>query len=192
MMSGSPLGLAIRLNLRQCSRQGRASDHHINMGYVSREAWILVNLLTYGWFLHVIYCHCTLYLANHDPSTYVWSKPALAAFFISYLFVYRVWDTASSQKNSFRMMERGTFAKRKSFSQLPWREIHNPKTIVTENGDTIPADGWYGLARKVHYSCDTCFALSLVLITGFDSPFPLDLSRLLLCHDRSSGHERYQ
>ncbi|KAJ5090995.1 ERG4/ERG24 ergosterol biosynthesis protein [Penicillium argentinense] len=118
------------------------------------------------------YCHCTLYLANHEPSTYAWNKYALGAFFISYLFVYWVWDTANSQKNVFRMMERGTWVKRHTFPQLPWQEIHSPKTIVAENGDTILADGWYGLARKVHYSCDMFFSLSWGLITGFNSPFP--------------------
>lgn len=118
------------------------------------------------------YCHCTLYLANHDPSTYAWNKYALVALFVSYLFVYWVWDTANSQKNSFRMMERGTWVKRTTFPQLPWQEVHNPKTIVSENGDTILADGWYGLARKVHYSCDMFFALSWGLVTGFNSPFP--------------------
>ncbi|PLB45041.1 ERG4/ERG24 ergosterol biosynthesis protein [Aspergillus steynii IBT 23096] len=118
------------------------------------------------------YCHCVLYLANRDPATYAWSKPALAALFISYLGVYYVWDTANSQKNSFRMMERGTFVKRKTFPQLPWQEVHNPRTIPTKTGDAILADGWYGLARKVHYTCDMFFSLSWALITGFESPFP--------------------
>lgn len=118
------------------------------------------------------YCHCTLYLANHDPSTYAWNKYALTAFFVAYLFVYWVWDTANGQKNSFRMMERGTFVKRKTFPQLPWQEVYNPKAIKTETGDRILADGWYGVARKIHYTCDMFFALSWGLITGFDSPFP--------------------
>jgi delta24(24(1))-sterol reductase len=43
---------------------------------------------------------------------------------------------------------------------------------VTEDGDILFVDGWYGLARKVHYSCDMFFALSWALITGFDSPLP--------------------
>lgn len=118
------------------------------------------------------YCHCTLYLANHDPSTYAWSKPALAALFTAYLFVYWVWDTCNSQKNSFRMVERGTFVKRSTFPQLPWQELKNPKAIPTRTGDRILADGWYGMARKLHYACDVFFALSWALITGFDSPFP--------------------
>ncbi|KAK1141872.1 C-24(28) sterol reductase [Aspergillus melleus] len=118
------------------------------------------------------YCHCVLYLANRDPATYAWNKYAMTALFVSYLFVYYVWDTANSQKNSFRMMERGTFVKRKTFPQLPWQEVKNPRTIPTKTGDKILADGWYGLARKVHYSCDMFFALSWGLITGFESPFP--------------------
>ncbi|KAM3075670.1 C-24(28) sterol reductase [Clarireedia jacksonii] len=87
------------------------------------------------------YCHCTLYLANHDPSTYAWNKYALIALVIAYLFVY-------------------------------WQVIHNPKAIDTATGDRILAYGWYGLARKVHYTCDAFFATSWGLITGFNSPFP--------------------
>ena len=118
------------------------------------------------------YCHCTLYLASRDPATYAWNRYALAALFVAYLAVYWVWDTAGSQKNSFRMMERGTFVKRRTFPQLPWQEVYNPKAIETEAGDRILADGWYGYARKIHYTCDVLFALSWGLITGFDSPFP--------------------
>lgn len=141
------------------------------LGHVPREARFHVDVLEYGG-VPMSYCHCTLYLANHHPSTYAWNKYALAALFASYLFVYWVWDSANSQKNVFRMMERGTWVKRHTFAQLPWQELHNPKTIVSENGDTILADGWYGLARKVHYSCHMFFALSWGLITGFNSPFP--------------------
>ncbi|KAK5987018.1 Delta(24(24(1)))-sterol reductase [Cladobotryum mycophilum] len=118
------------------------------------------------------YCHCTLYLAYRDPATYAWNKYALAALYVSYIIAYYVWDTANSQKNSFRMMERGTFVKRKTFPQLPWQEVINPIAIDTETGDRILASGWYGYARKIHYSCDMFFALSWGLITGFDSPFP--------------------
>jgi delta24(24(1))-sterol reductase len=118
------------------------------------------------------YCHCTLYLANRDPALYAWNKYALAALFVSYLGAYYVWDTANGQKNSFRMMERGTFVKRKTFPQLPWQEVYNPKVIETTCGDKILADGWYGYARKVHYTCDAYFAITWGLITGFNSPFP--------------------
>jgi len=118
------------------------------------------------------YCHCTLYLANHHPDTYHWNKYALGALFVVYLFVYWVWDTTNSQKNRFRAEETGKQVIRKSFPQLPWQAVKNPRVIRTKDGHTILADGWYGKARKIHYTCDLFFALCWGLITGFNSPFP--------------------
>lgn len=88
------------------------------------------------------YCHCTLFLARHNPSEYAWSKPALAVLFTSYLFVYWVWDTCNSQKNIFRARERGSNLDRKAFPTLPYREVHNPVKIETQTGDAILCDGW--------------------------------------------------
>ncbi|CAG8949915.1 hypothetical protein HYFRA_00004245 [Hymenoscyphus fraxineus] len=118
------------------------------------------------------YCHCTLYLANHDPSTYQWNRYVMAALFTSYLFVYWIWDTTNSQKNRFRAGERGAMLERKTFPQLPWQTVKNPRTIKTKTGDSILVDGWYGYARKIHYTCDLYFALTWGLVTGFNSPFP--------------------
>jgi delta24(24(1))-sterol reductase len=88
------------------------------------------------------YCHCTIYLANHPPSEYKWSTPAIAALYVSYLCVYWVWDTANSQKNFFRAAERGTFIYRRAFPQLPWKSVDNPVSIPTELGDSLLCDGW--------------------------------------------------
>lgn len=118
------------------------------------------------------YCHCTIYLANHPPSEYSWNKYFLFFLYTSYLFVYWVWDTTNSQKNMFRSRERGTATDRKAFPQLPWKEVKNPRVIKTKTGDSILADGWYGKARKIHYTCDFYFAFCWGLITGFNSPFP--------------------
>ncbi|THX54500.1 sterol reductase/lamin B receptor [Aureobasidium pullulans] len=118
------------------------------------------------------YCHCTLYIANHDPSEYHWPTWALVLLFITYLFVYWIWDTANSQKNMFRAQERGVALNRKTFPQLPWKAVENPVFIKTRTGDSILCDGWYGKARKIHYTCDLFFALSWGAITGFHSPFP--------------------
>ena len=84
-----------------------------------------------------------------------------------YLFVYWVWDTTNGQKNGFRQMERGQLVERKTFPQLPWQVIRNPKTIETDAGDRIMVYGWFGIVRKPGYPCDTFFALSWALITGF-------------------------
>ncbi|KAK5728028.1 C-24(28) sterol reductase [Elasticomyces elasticus] len=118
------------------------------------------------------YCHCTIYLANHHPSVYAWNKPFLVFLYVSYLFVYYVWDTSQSQKAMFRARERGYQTERKSFPQLPWKEVKNPQKIETDTGDAILVDGWYKYARKIHYTCDVYFALTWGLITGFRSPFP--------------------
>ncbi|KAG9238419.1 ergosterol biosynthesis ERG4/ERG24 family-domain-containing protein [Amylocarpus encephaloides] len=118
------------------------------------------------------YCHCTLYLANHDPATYHHSPYFMAPLFVSYLFMYWIWDTTNSQKNRFRASERGGFVDRKSFPQLPWQTVKNPRIIKTKSGDSILIDGWYGYARKIHYTCDLFFALTWGLVTGFKSPFP--------------------
>ncbi|KAI9790490.1 MAG: C-24(28) sterol reductase [Piccolia ochrophora] len=118
------------------------------------------------------YCHATIYLANHAPSVYRWPRALLVALYVVYLFVYWVWDTTNSQKNRFRQQERGHLIERKAFPQLPWQTVKNPRTIQTEAGEAILVDGWYGYARKIHYTCDMFFALTWALVTGFDSPFP--------------------
>ncbi|KAF4548541.1 Delta(24(24(1)))-sterol reductase-like protein [Elsinoe fawcettii] len=118
------------------------------------------------------YCHCTIFLANHDPSEYHWSKPALVWFFASYLFAYWVWDTGNSQKNYFRSQSRGYSVDRNTFPQLPWKFVKNPQQIETQAGDPILCDGWFGIVRKPHYVADTYFAICWGLITGFKSPFP--------------------
>ena len=88
------------------------------------------------------YCHCTLFLANHAPSVYAWNKYVMIFWYIAYLFVYWIWDTANGQKNRYRQQEMGSDLQRDAFPQLPWRIIHNPKVIHTEDGRTILADGW--------------------------------------------------
>ncbi|KAI0006572.1 ergosterol biosynthesis ERG4/ERG24 family-domain-containing protein [Xylariaceae sp. FL0662B] len=118
------------------------------------------------------YCHCTLYLANHDPAEYAWNRYALGALFAAYLGVYCVWDQCNAQKNAFRARERGTLQRRHTFPALPWSYLENPQTIDTDTGDKLLVDGWYGYARKLHYSCDAFFAVSWGLVTGFKSPFP--------------------
>ncbi|KAL9102476.1 MAG: hypothetical protein Q9163_002376 [Psora crenata] len=89
------------------------------------------------------YCHASIYLANRAPSVYQWNPIALSILYILYIFVYWVWDTCNSQKNRFRQEERGTLLLRKTFPQLPWLTVKNPKTIKTKTGDSILVDGWY-------------------------------------------------
>ncbi len=88
------------------------------------------------------YCHCTIYLANHDPAVYRWHRGALAFMYVSYLVAYWIWDTAGSQKSRFKQMETGGLLHRKAFPQLPWQTVHNPKVIKTDAGGSLLVDGW--------------------------------------------------
>ncbi|KAF2630264.1 C-24(28) sterol reductase [Macroventuria anomochaeta] len=118
------------------------------------------------------YCHCALYLANHEPSEYRWSRFALLAFSVVYLFMYWMWDSSNGQKNSFRQQERGQLIERKAFPHMPWTVIRNPRVIETKAGDRIMVDGWFAIIRKPNYVPDMFFSMSWGLITGFKSPFP--------------------
>ena len=118
------------------------------------------------------YCHSTIYLANHAPSVYRWNPFFLGPLYVSYLLVYWVWDTANAQKNRFRQQERGTLMNRKTFPQLPWQTIENPRIIKTKTGESLLVDGWYGYARKVHYTCDLYFVSYDVTPTSARIFFP--------------------
>ncbi len=117
------------------------------------------------------YCHCTIYLANHPPSVYRWNRAALAFFFVSYLFVYWIWDTAGSQKNRFRQTEHGGVVQRRRtlFPRLPWQTLTNPKTIRTEKGHTLLVDGWCQLYFHYFYPSPCPTYLSFLHLTV---PFP--------------------
>lgn len=118
------------------------------------------------------YCHCALYLANHDPSEYHWNPFSLTLLAVVYLFMYWMWDSANGQKNAFRHKEKGQLIKRNTFPQVPWQSIENPKTIETDTGDHIMVDGWFAIIRKPNYVPDMFFSMSWGLITGFESFFP--------------------
>ena len=96
------------------------------------------------------YCHCTLYLANHDPSTYWLNRWVVAAWYVAYIFVYWVWDTCNGQKNRFRANEHGGRVFRKAFPVLPYQHIENPRVIRSEDGGTILADGWCKSLPHIH------------------------------------------
>ena len=120
------------------------------------------------------YCYSTLYLMGRSSSgrPVSHSTPYTVALFGTLLVAYYVWDTANSQKNRFRMQQRGTYVRRHAFPQLPWGTLSDPSYIVTSHGNKLLTGGWWGTARKIHYTADLTMALTWGLIAGPDSPIP--------------------
>jgi len=120
------------------------------------------------------YCFTSLYLLKmrelNTPVQSSWMYNA--AVYVLLLVGYYVWDTANSQKNKFRMQQTGSFIKRNTFPQLPWGTLENPTYIKTEHGSLLLTGGWWGVARKIHYTADLMMALSWGLIARFDSGIP--------------------
>eukprot|EP01117_Protostelium_nocturnum_P020722 TRINITY_DN948_c0_g1_i1.p1 TRINITY_DN948_c0_g1~~TRINITY_DN948_c0_g1_i1.p1 ORF type:complete len:473 (-),score=169.00 TRINITY_DN948_c0_g1_i1:119-1537(-) len=116
------------------------------------------------------YCISSLYLYFNGPFEY----PVYFTVFCYALLLgsYYIWDTCNSQKNRFRMEERGTYFPRKTFPQFEFGHIKNPRHLTTKHGNRILTDGWYRYARKMHYTADLLMALCWGMITGVQSFLP--------------------
>lgn len=117
-----------------------------------------------------VYCFGSMYIATR-PIYH------LADWYVVFCFVllfgaYYVWDTANSQRVYFRMQLNGSYVKRKTFPQLPWGTLKNPRYLNTKAGSKLLVDGWWRYARKPHYTADILMALSWALICGFDHFLP--------------------
>lgn len=64
------------------------------------------------------------------------------------------------------MQQSGTYIPRWTFPQLPWGTLENPTFVKTKNGSLLLTAGWWGYARKIHYTADLVMALSWGLVTG--------------------------
>ncbi len=130
--------------------------------------WMLIfwNLVGVPWF----YSFNSYYLvASGAPPLPV---PVMALLFVALFGAYYVWDSAQSQKNRFRMQERGAFVQRRTFPQLPWGTLRNPRYLTTAGGGTLLVDGWWRFARKIHYAADIVMATTWALCCGVGSILP--------------------
>ena len=136
--------------------------------FYEKWGWMLIFWNLGGVFF--VYCFNAMYLAHQPPFEH--SLPYTILCFALLLGAYYVWDTSQSQRNRFRMQQRGTYVSRKTFPQLPWGTLKNPEYLETSHGSLLLVDGWWRYARKIHYSADVVMALSWGLICGFNHFLP--------------------
>jgi delta24(24(1))-sterol reductase len=130
--------------------------------------WMLIfwNLVGVPW----VYSFNAYYLLVRGPVAH--SPVFMAGLFLALFGAYYVWDSAQSQKNRFRMQERGTYVPRRTFPQLPWGTLKNPRVLKTVSGGTLLVDGWWAWARKIHYTADIVMAFTWALSCGFGGALP--------------------
>lgn len=96
---------------------------------------------------------------------------------------YYVWDTANSQKNRFRMQQRGTYVRRKwAYPQFKWGTLKDPEYMTTRAGSKLLIDGWWKIARKIHYTADLTMALVWATCCGYGSFIPYFYFCFFLTH----------
>lgn len=136
--------------------------------FYEKWGWMLIFWNLAG--VPFVYCFNSMYIASRPPFEH--SLPYTVMCFALLLGAYYIWDTAQSQRNRFRMQERGTYVPRRTFPQLPWGTLENPRYLRTAHGSKLLIDGWWRYARKIHYTADISMALSWGLICGFDHFLP--------------------
>lgn len=133
----------------------------------------------YGWMLcfwnwagvPFLYAKGAIYLYKYGPSSQL-SDGFYAGLFAVLFAAYYVWDTAQSQKNHYRLSTSGTVVERWTFPMLPWNKIDEPRVLKTQNGRCLLIDGWWGRARKIHYTADIVMAFSWAMCSGFGAALP--------------------
>ncbi|EFA86393.1 hypothetical protein PPL_00185 [Heterostelium album PN500] len=121
----------------------------------------------------LVYCTQPVYILTHPPEM-LQGSPLVNGFMLVLLLVgYYIFDTVNSQKNTFRMRLAGIWKPRPwAFPQLPWAVLSNPKFMITKAGSPLLIDGWYSLARKLHYTADMMMALTWTMSCGYHHFIP--------------------
>ncbi|TFK65600.1 ERG4 ERG24 ergosterol biosynthesis protein [Pluteus cervinus] len=139
------------------------------------------------------YVYSVVYMASHHPSSYEWSTPAYVFIYATLLTAYFIWDTSMAQKSHFKMQTQGITKFRKTFPQLPWNTVENPKFIQTAHGSRLLTSGWWAYSRKPNYVVDWIMSLTWGAIIGGCSIIPYFYSVFfitVLIHRTSRDFER--
>ncbi|EPY38125.1 delta24(24(1))-sterol reductase [Angomonas deanei] len=149
--------------------------------YYEKFGWMLAFWNTCG--VPFLYCMQSIYIQTvlKDKE---YPLPVIGVMVVLLLICYYIWDTINSQKNRFRMRRSGVpleIIRRKTFPQLPWRFIENPRTIKGPQGELF-VDGFYRYGRKIHYTVDLSMALLWGCACGFDSYIPFFYASFFFSH----------
>ena len=136
--------------------------------FYEKWGWMLIFWNLAG--VPFIYCFSSMYIASRPP--FELSTPYTVFLFVLLFGAYYVWDTANSQRNRFRMQLNDSYVKRRTFPQLPWGTLENPRYLDTAAGSKLLIDGWWRHVRKPHYTADVLMALSWRLVCGVDHFLP--------------------
>lgn len=120
------------------------------------------------------YCYNTLYLLRRveEGQTLVLPWYVNATLVCVLLSAYYVWDVAQAQKSHFRQSQAKTLLHRWTFPQFPAGYLKDPTFIKTQHGSPLLTAGFWGKARKIHYTADFIMSMCWALICGFGSPIP--------------------
>lgn len=145
--------------------------------FYEKWGWMLIYWNFAG--VPFFYCAQSVFIWKHNIDI---PLPLLVAIFVALFGAYYIWDTAQSQRNRFRMQLRGTYKPRYAFPQLPWGTLKEPiKVLDTKCGSKLLIDGWWGKARKIHYTMDVIMGLTWGLACGFSHYLPYLYVSFFVC-----------
>lgn len=137
-----------------------------------------------------LYCFNSYFLLANPEIQH--SPVYMTVLFLALFGAYYVWDAAQSQKNHYRLTERGQRIERYTFPKVPWGILKEPRVYKTAQGGTLLIDGFWRYARKIHYTADIVMAFTWALACGFDAvlPFFYPVFFLAMILHRASRDER--
>eukprot|EP01096_Ripella_sp_DP13-Kostka_P006888 TRINITY_DN2481_c0_g1_i2.p1 TRINITY_DN2481_c0_g1~~TRINITY_DN2481_c0_g1_i2.p1 ORF type:complete len:486 (+),score=216.90 TRINITY_DN2481_c0_g1_i2:58-1458(+) len=136
--------------------------------FYEKWGWMLIYWNLAG--VPFLYCAQSIFIMRHGLLQHSFAYNL--TLFVLLFGAYYIWDTSQSQKSRFRLQLKGSFIPRKTFPQLPWGTITNPKYLETKCGSKLLVDGWWQYARKIHYTCDVVMALTWGLSCGTTHVLP--------------------
>jgi delta24(24(1))-sterol reductase len=115
-----------------------------------------------------VYAFNSFYILKNNPQLSNFTVSVILTILVT---AYYVWDTSLSQKNKYRMQERGNIISRKGFPYFTSGTLKDPKVLKTKCG-TLLVDGWWGVAQKIPYTADIIMSFCWAMSCGLTGILP--------------------